>query len=165
VTVLPWIYHFSQQNHTLRAIGPHGLDQAAAGAQADHGAFGALAEGAAEREAREIELDNKELADLLAAAAHAKSTMQQQQQQQHIGYLHHDEEEADASIGSNINSMYMEAQQLENLYLERIGIIEAAIKNHSLQHLREAYLPPLQQANDVTDDDAKLYVEGQRLRQ
>jgi hypothetical protein len=102
---------------------------------------------------REIELDNKELPDLLAAAAHAKSTMVQQQQ---IGYLHHDEEEADASIGSNINSTYKDVQQLEDLYLERIGIIEAAIKDHSLHHLREvAYLLPTQQANDDKDDDAK----------
>jgi hypothetical protein len=110
--------------------------------QIDHGAFGALAEGAAERaerEALEIEIDNKALADLLAAAAHAKSTMRQQ-----IGYLHHDEEEANASIGSNSNSIYREAQQLEDVYLERIEIIEAAIKAHSPHHLRVAYLPPKQ---------------------
>jgi hypothetical protein len=132
--VFPWIYPFSQQNHTLRAKLLREHKQIMAHLERSQKEFER-----AEREAREIELDNIELADLLAAAARAKSTMRQQ-----IGYLHHDEEEADASIGSNSNSMYREAQQLENLYLERIGIIEAAIKNHSLQHIREAYLPPKQ---------------------
>jgi cyclophilin family peptidyl-prolyl cis-trans isomerase len=165
VTVLPWIYH-SSQNHTLRSV-----HTALARLLREHRQLVAHLEHSqkelerAERDAREIELDNKELADLLAAA-HA---MQQQQQADEgssidvdsIGYLHHDEEEDAADSSSNRMMMYREAQHMEDLYLERIGIIEAAIKNHSLHRLREAYLPLTQQSNDNNkeDDNAKLYVE------
>jgi cyclophilin family peptidyl-prolyl cis-trans isomerase len=163
VTVLPWIYH-SSQNHALRSV-----HTALARLLREHRQIVAGLEHSqwelerAERDAREIELDNKELADLLAeSAAAAANTMQQQHADEvdSIEYLHHDEEEAAADSSSN-RIMYREAQHLEDLYLERIGIIEAAIKNHSLHHLREMYLPPAQQSNydDKDDENAKLYVE------
>jgi cyclophilin family peptidyl-prolyl cis-trans isomerase len=170
VTVLPWIYH-SSQNHALRSV-----HTALSRLLREHRQLVAGLEHSqrelerAERDAREIELDNKELADLLAeAAATAANTMQQQQQHADEGsinvdsteYLHHDEEEDAADSSSNRMMMYREAQHLEDLYLERIGIIEAAIKNHSLHRLRETHLPPTQQSNydDKEDDNAKLYVE------
>jgi cyclophilin family peptidyl-prolyl cis-trans isomerase len=161
-TVLPWIYR-SSQNHALRSV-----HTALSRLLREHRQIVAGLEHSqrdlvrAEREAREVELDNKELADLLAAAeaahAHHHHHQQQQQQQQLIDVGSSEGEEGEES---NRMMMYREAQQLEDLYLERIGIIEAAIQNHSLHRLREAYLPPTQQANydDKDDFDAKFYVE------
>jgi hypothetical protein len=148
LAVLPWLGHSSQNRHA------RSLQKSLQVLVRDHRQLLAALERLGDemsqtsRLARQTELANKELAGVLASAS-ASSALDRSDDASDDG-----EESAPHTL-----SLYGEAEDLENAYLERIEHMEESIRARSLQRIVQSYPQYLVTINDNRGGGgSKLYL-------